>query len=221
MKLYTAVGIRIEHRDGSFCVNVADGEKRLLGLEKIIWIGLVGNFIKEENIFVYIQNVVDEISNTHIPLPEKDVSYCLQRLITRGLVIGESGNDEQSIVYKMLSKAIVIPIRYSLVDRIAGFCVALLQGKGIRFASQIFRYQTVDKKKKQFVKMLDKSGDVQRYVKLIQDRDLLEEYGIHNLLKNFDQEKFLAEIQKLYHQRLIIIHKIGESEYEKAKTTYQ
>ena len=51
MRWYTAVGVKMEHLGGLFCVQVGTENKILSGMEIFIWNALLWSFVEETQIY--------------------------------------------------------------------------------------------------------------------------------------------------------------------------
>lgn len=51
MRWYTAVGVKMEHPGGLFCVQVGTENKILSGMEIFIWNALLWSFVEETQIY--------------------------------------------------------------------------------------------------------------------------------------------------------------------------
>lgn len=131
MRWYTAVGVKMEHPGGLFCVQVGTENKILSGMEIFIWNALLWSFVEETQIYGRMVQLLKAV------FPEKDLdgktgkdefNFCFRRLITRGLITFCECETEKEAAENMLQNAIVARVMRNSGERFLMFCESFACG---------------------------------------------------------------------------------------------
>lgn len=108
--LFTAVGRLTRTRDqrGIECpMIILGGKEYLLDLQELLlWTCLNWRIVKKEE----INALYDKLSNGSGYLPSRTLDACINRMITRGLIVSGSGETEYDALYDLLSSMYIVPI---------------------------------------------------------------------------------------------------------------
>lgn len=131
MRWYTAVGVKMEHPGGLFCVQVGTENKILSGMEIFIWNALLWSFVEETQIYGRMVQLLKAV------FPEKDLdgktgkdefNFCFRRLITRGLITFCECETEKEAAENLLQNAIVARVMRNSGERFLMFCESFACG---------------------------------------------------------------------------------------------
>lgn len=86
---------------------ILGGKEYLLDLQELLlWTCLNWRIVKKEE----INALYDKLSNGSGYVPSRTLDACINRMITRGLIVSGSGETEYDALYDLLSSMYIIPI---------------------------------------------------------------------------------------------------------------
>lgn len=138
--LYTAVG-RFEHRgnrNGHLCPVIVLGSKEYMVdiQEMVIWTSLNWRISKKEDIEKLYRKTVGDTALSGVRPPDA----CIERLLTRGLLVSGSGNTEYDALYDLISTMYIIPATGNLPLRLLSFLkLTVLERIPFSAAKNLFR----------------------------------------------------------------------------------
>lgn len=138
--LYTAIGkfeCRTAESTSEYPVIVVSGKEYMMDpQELILWNALSWRILKSNEIGHYY-NVAIQKSEFH---PSRSLEGCLNRLISRGLVISGSGDTEYDALYNMIAALNIVPATGTFLVKIMAFCkLSWKYGLSLKTARFIFR----------------------------------------------------------------------------------
>ena len=163
MRWYTAVGVKMEHPGGLFCVQVGTENKILSGMEIFIWNALLWSFVEETQIYGRMVQLLKAV------FPEKDLdgktgkdefNFCFRRLITRGLITFCECETEKEAAENMLQNAIVARVMRNSGERFLMFCESFACGTPFWKALRVFKKEPMEERYRQFLLKIEKCGEV-------------------------------------------------------------
>lgn len=108
--LFTAVGrlTRTKDQQGIDCpMIILGGKEYMLDLQELLlWTCLNWRIVKKDEIAV----LYDKLSNGSGYMPSRTLDACVNRMITRGLIVSGTGETEYDALYDLLSAMYIIPI---------------------------------------------------------------------------------------------------------------
>lgn len=108
--LFTAVGrlTRTKDQHGIDCpMIILGGKEYMLDLQELLlWTCLNWRIVKKDEIAV----LYDKLSNGSGYVPSRTLDACVNRMITRGLIVSGTGETEYDALYDLLSAMYIIPI---------------------------------------------------------------------------------------------------------------
>lgn len=108
--LFTAVGrlTRTKDQHGIDCpMIILGGKEYMLDLQELLlWTCLNWRIVKKDEIAV----LYDKLSNGSGYVPSRTLDVCVNRMITRGLIVSGTGETEYDALYDLLSAMYIIPI---------------------------------------------------------------------------------------------------------------
>lgn len=141
MKLYTAIGERLELQNGEATVICNGNEKVLSPQEFVLWDCLVWRISSYEELYqAYCKN----IAQLRI-CPEMQFEDCLRRMLQRHLVRAGTGNVESEALYDLVAPLDIFPLRDTLFTKLFAFFRLLVHGYGLKIASCAFNRTKIDK----------------------------------------------------------------------------
>lgn len=152
--LYTAIG-HFEHRTNgcgrSFPVIVLGGNEYMMDLqEMVIWAALNWRIARREEIGILYQNACKGAEHTVV----RSWDECVERLLTRGLLISGSGNTEYDALYDLLASLYIVPVSGSLPMRLLSFLhLTLLKRVPVSAARRLFQTDKRTKDEAQVMKL--------------------------------------------------------------------
>ena len=167
MRWYTAVGVKMEHLGGLFCVQVGTENKILSGMEIFIWNALLWSFVEETQIYGRMVQLLKAV------FPEKDLdgktgkdefNFCFRRLITRGLIIFCECETEKEAAENLLQNAIVARVMRNSGERFLMFCESFACGTPFWKALRVFKKEPMEERYRQFLLKIEKCGEVRYYL---------------------------------------------------------
>ena len=178
MRWYTAVGVKMEHLGGLFCVQVGTENKILSGMEIFIWNALLWSFVEETQIYGRMVQLLKAV------FPEKDLdgktgkdefNFCFRRLITRGLIIFCECETEKEAAENLLQNAIVARVMRNSGERFLMFCESFACGTSFWKALRVFKKEPMEERYRQFLLKIEKCGEVRYYLETTeQPNEILE-----------------------------------------------
>ena len=178
MRWYTAVGVKMEHPGGLFCVQVGTENKILSGMEIFIWNALLWSFVEETQIYGRMVQLLKAV------FPEKDLdgktgkdefNFCFRRLITRGLITFCECETEKEAAENMLQNAIVARVMRNSGERFLMFCESFACGTPFWKALRVFKKEPMEERYRQFLLKIEKCGEVRYYLETTeQPNEILE-----------------------------------------------
>lgn len=178
MRWYTAVGVKMEHLGGLFCVQVGTENKILSGMEIFIWNALLWSFVEETQIYGRMVQLLKAV------FPEKDLdgktgknefNFCFRRLITRGLIIFCECETEKEAAENLLQNAIVARVMRNSGERFLMFCESFACGTPFWKALRVFKKEPMEERYRQFLLKIEKCGEVRYYLETTeQPNEILE-----------------------------------------------
>lgn len=178
MRWYTAVGVKMEHPGGLFCVQVGTENKILSGMEIFIWNALLWSFVEETQIYGRMVQLLKTV------FPEKDLdgktgkdefNFCFRRLITRGLIIFCECETEKEAAENLLQNAIVARVMRNSGERFLMFCESFACGTPFWKALRVFKKEPMEERYRQFLLKIEKCGEVRYYLETTeQPNEILE-----------------------------------------------
>ena len=178
MRWYTAVGVKMEHLGGLFCVQVGTENKILSGIEIFIWNALLWSFVEETQIYGRMVQLLKAV------FPEKDLdgktgkdefNFCFRRLITRGLIIFCECETEKEAAENLLQNAIVARVMRNSGERFLMFCESFACGTPFWKALRVFKKEPMEERYGQFLLKIEKCGEVRYYLETTeQPNEILE-----------------------------------------------
>ena len=141
MKWYTAVGVKLESRDGAFLVRAGRDTKNLLGVECYVWNTLLWSFIQEAEIYermVWLLRLAFPGQPEKTDIDREEFQLCLRRLLTRGLAacVGRTWG-----------------------ERFLLFCENAADGGTFRDSVRVFQKSPLEKAHRQLLKDIQSGGE--------------------------------------------------------------
>lgn len=138
--LYTAIGkfeCRTAESTSEYPVIMVSGKEYMMDpQELILWNALSWRILNRSNIGHYYNAAIQK-SEFH---PSRSLEDCLNRLISRGLVISGSGDTEYDALYSMIAALNILPATGSFLVKIIAFCkLSWKYGLSLKTARFIFR----------------------------------------------------------------------------------
>ena len=123
---YTAVG-RFERRTnacGQSCpIIILGGKEYMVDLqEMVVWTCLNWRIVKKDAIAI----LYDKACQGNVLVSERSLDYCIDRLLTRGLLVSGVGASDYEALYDLLSSLYIIPANGSMPLRLFTFCKLVL-----------------------------------------------------------------------------------------------
>lgn len=145
---YTAIGRLKFTKDLNMITNpivTIDNRQHELNIqETLIYSSLMWNILKYEEIEkIYNKKMLSIQLNTN-----NTFKNCLERLITRGIVISSEDNTDINALIKLVSDLYIIPIQVSLPTKILTFLKLSLSGIPFKKTSLIFKNEKISKDEK-------------------------------------------------------------------------
>lgn len=194
MKWYTAVGVKLESRDGTFLVRAGRDTKNLLGVECYVWNTLLWSFVQEAEIY---ERMVRLLKLAFPGQPEKtdidreEFLLCLRRLLTRGLVACLENETMEGAAETFLKAANVACVGRTWGERFLSFCESAADGGTFRDSVRVFQKNPLEKEHRQLLKTIRGSG---------KEGFSLEE----------SKGELLCTVLKLYKGKLLFIQSVKE-----------
>lgn len=162
--------------------------------EYLVWNALLWNILDYEALKAACLHNARQF---HIALSDADFDQTLDRLLLRELVIQGQGFTGLSALYNLLDGVCLVPVRFSLFRRIAGFFQLLVEGYPFRLARHIFGPDRLSSEEKAILKTLPADG-VARQIRFspFSDRTQL----------------ILAAVTGLYLKRMVIFENSKQSD---------
>lgn len=156
--LYTAVGRFKRQRtpDGKDCPQILLGGKEYLAdlQELMIWTSLNWRIARMDEIGEYYRANAEKNHYTS----SRTWEACVNRLLTRGLLVCGSGETEYDALYDLLSAMYIIPTSGNVFLRIASFLkLTLVNRVSLSVAVRLFRVDRRTKQEKQVMKLANKA----------------------------------------------------------------
>lgn len=138
--LYTAIGkfeCRTAESSSEYPVIVVSGKEYMMDPQELtLWNALSWRILKSNEIGHYY-NVAIQKSEFH---PSRSLEGCLNRLISRSLVISGSGDTEYDALYNMIAALNIMPATGTFLVKIMAFCkLSWKYGLSLKTARFIFR----------------------------------------------------------------------------------
>ena len=119
---YTAVG-RFERRTnecGQSCpVIILGGKEYMVDLqEMVIWTCLNWRIVRKDEIAI----LYDKACQGNVLVSERSLNSCIDRLLTRGLLVSGTGLSDYDALYDLLSSLYIIPANGAVPLRLLTFC---------------------------------------------------------------------------------------------------
>lgn len=160
MEYYTAIGIKRKDAYGRFCVE-AGGESYVLGeIESYIWSAAACTFQQRKGIYDSVKYLLDIVFRGKRKITEEEFTVFFQRLCVRGLLAASCGENKQDILWDFFHRAEVHITRFSVRERISIFLYGIECGMGMRKAARAFYGNRLNRKEKQVINKLARSGDI-------------------------------------------------------------
>ena len=138
--LYTAIGkfeCRTAESTSEYPVIMVSGKEYMMDpQELLLWNGLSWRIMKRGEICHYYDDAIQK-SEFH---PSRSLEDCLNRLISRGLVISGSGETEYDALYDMIAALNIVPATGTFLVKVMAFCkLSWKYGLSLKTARFIFR----------------------------------------------------------------------------------
>lgn len=194
MKWYTAVGVKLESRDGVFRVRAGRDTKNLLGVECYVWNTLLWSFTQEAEIYermVWLLRLAFPGQPEKADIDREEFLLCFRRLLTRGLVVYRENETMEGAAETFLKAANVACVGRTWGERFLSFCESAADGGTFRDSVRVFRKNPLEKAHRQLLKDIRSGGET----------------GFS--LERAD-EKLLWDIMELHQNRLLFIQSVKE-----------
>lgn len=194
MKWYTAVGVKLESRDGTFLVRAGRNSKNLLGVECYVWNALLWSFVQEAEIY---ERMVRLLRLAFPGQPEKtdidreEFQLCLRRLLTRGLAACREAETMEEAAETFLKDANVACVGRTWGERFLLFCESAADGSTFRDSVRVFQKSPLEKAHRQLLKDIRSGGETGFFLERA-------------------EEGLLGDIIKLHQNRLLFIQSVKE-----------
>ena len=186
--LYTAIG-RFERRtegcNKEYPVVMISGQEYLLDQQELLlWNAMSWRILKKQDIPRHYLRSLQNCDFT----PQRSWEACLNRQLTRGLVVCASGETEYGALYELISSLQILPARGSFLVQLMAYCKLVKRyGFSLRMLKFIFRR---DKR----------SAQEQQVMALVQQTEL----STAEVIKCFDRNVYSipndeAVMDMLYH----------------------
>lgn len=138
--IYTAIGkfeCRTAESTSEYPVIVVSGKEYMMDpQELLLWNALSWRILKCSEISRYYSVGIRESECN----PSRTMEDCLNRLISRGLVISGSGDTEYDALYDMIAALNIVPATGSFLVKVMAFCkLSWKYGLSLKMARFIFR----------------------------------------------------------------------------------
>ena len=138
--LYTAIGkfeCRTAESTNEYPVIMISGKEYMMDpQELLLWNALSWRILKYSEIFRYYGASIQESGYN----PTRTMEECLNRLISRGLVVYGSGDTEYDALYDLISTLSIVPATGSFLVKVMAFCkLSWKYGLSLKTARFIFR----------------------------------------------------------------------------------
>lgn len=135
---YTAVGNFRKKADGSgntYPVVIVNRKEYAMDIQEMtVWTALCWRLLD----YHQLENKYELLSQ-NAPIPTRTLESCVERLMTRGLIVSGSGETDFDAIYDMLGGLYIVPLTESLPLRAAAFWkLVLLKGVPFTKAKQLF-----------------------------------------------------------------------------------
>jgi len=194
MKWYTAVGVKLESRDGAFLVRAGRDTKNLLGVECYVWNTLLWSFVQEAEIYdrmVWLLRLAFPGQPEKTDIDREEFLLCLRRLLTRGLVVCRENETMEGAAETFLKAANVACVGRTWGERFLSFCESAADGGTFRDSVRVFQKNPLEKAHRQLLKDIRSGGET----------------GFS--LERAD-EGLLGDIMELHQNRLLFIQSVKE-----------
>lgn len=226
--LYTAIGryeLRAEESTQEYPVITISGKEYMMDpQELLLWNALSWRILKQDDIHKYYDKVVRESGFE----AGRTMEDCLNRLITRGLVISASGETEYDALYDLISSLHISPATGSILVRVLAFCkLSWKYGPSWRIAKFIFRKDSRTETEKQVMALVNQTQlstaeiirCVERDIRDLPDEDSVMDMLYHDndttsdnigcLVKSTKRSKdVILAVSNLYLRQQIIFERI-------------
>lgn len=171
--LYTSIG-RFERRSeghtGEYPVVIISGQEYMLDQQELIlWNTLAWRLLKKQEIPRHYLRFMQNCDFT----PQRSWEACLNRLITRGLVICASGETDYDALYELIAGLQIMPARGNFLVQLIAYCKLVQRyGFSLRMLKFIFRRDSRTEKEKQVMSLVQQAQlSTAEVIKCI-DRDI-------------------------------------------------
>lgn len=188
--LYTSIG-RFERRSEGYTkeypVVIISGQEYMLDpQELILWNTLSWRILRKEEIVRYYLKSLQNCNYT----PTRSWQSCLNRLMTRGLVICASGETDYDALYDLIASLQIIPARGNFLVQLIAYCKLVRKyGFSLKMLRFVFRKDKRTEKEQQVMHLIQQTQlSTAEVIKCIdrEIRDLPDDDAVMRMLYHDD-----------------------------------